>query len=108
MAVYERAFLDFGAREGVPDFRSLFGLHAHLFHQSVEEVFSFRVGVGLEPVIGLVEKSRNLIEVQGSAASDNSASVRVLEKAGFRAIGTERSYARGRVAEIGETTLELP
>lgn len=41
-------------------------------------------------------------------ASDNVASLRVLAKAGFRAVGTEVSYAAGRRAEIEETILELP
>lgn len=42
------------------------------------------------------------------AASDNAASLRVLAKAGFRAVGTEVSYAAGRRAEVEETILELP
>lgn len=41
------------------------------------------------------------------AASDNLASLRVLEKAGFRAVGTEVSYAAGRGADVEETILEL-
>jgi RimJ/RimL family protein N-acetyltransferase len=39
------------------------------------------------------------------AASDNARSLRVLEKAGFRPVGTERSYAPGRGAAIEETIL---
>ena len=39
------------------------------------------------------------------AASDNSGSLRVLQKAGFRPVGTERSYAPARRAEIEETIL---
>lgn len=39
------------------------------------------------------------------AASDNLASLRVLARAGFVAIGTERSFANGRGAEIEETIL---
>ncbi|MDA8210025.1 MAG: GNAT family N-acetyltransferase [Actinomycetota bacterium] len=41
------------------------------------------------------------------AASDNAASLRVLEKAGFRVIGTAVSFAPGRGAEVEETILEL-
>jgi RimJ/RimL family protein N-acetyltransferase len=41
------------------------------------------------------------------AASDNAASLRVLEKAGFRRIGVDRGYARGRGEEIEETILRL-
>jgi RimJ/RimL family protein N-acetyltransferase len=40
-------------------------------------------------------------------ASDNAGSRRVLEKAGFRAIGTEISYAAARRTEIEETILRL-
>jgi RimJ/RimL family protein N-acetyltransferase len=39
------------------------------------------------------------------AASDNARSLRVLEKAGFRPVGTECSYAPGRGAAIEETIL---
>ncbi|HEY2518678.1 MAG TPA: GNAT family N-acetyltransferase [Streptosporangiaceae bacterium] len=45
--------------------------------------------------------------VYARAASDNLASLRVLGKAGFQAIGTERSFARARQAEIEETVLRL-
>lgn len=41
------------------------------------------------------------------AASDNPASLRVLEKAGFRRIGVDRGFARGRGEEIEETILRL-
>jgi RimJ/RimL family protein N-acetyltransferase len=41
------------------------------------------------------------------AASDNAASLRVLEKAGFRGIGVNRDFARGREEEIEETILRL-
>jgi RimJ/RimL family protein N-acetyltransferase len=41
------------------------------------------------------------------AASDNAASLRVLEKAGFRPIGVNRDFARGRGEEIEETILRL-
>jgi RimJ/RimL family protein N-acetyltransferase len=39
------------------------------------------------------------------AASDNAASLRVLEKAGFKIVGTENSFAPGRNATIEETIL---
>lgn len=45
--------------------------------------------------------------VYARAASDNLASLRVLEKAGFTVIGTEVSYAGGRGADIEETVLRL-
>lgn len=41
------------------------------------------------------------------AASDNLGSLRVLEKTGFRIIGTEVSFAPARRAEIEETILQL-
>ena len=46
--------------------------------------------------------------LRARAASDNSGSLRVLQMAGFRPIGTEVAFARGRAAEIEETILELP
>jgi RimJ/RimL family protein N-acetyltransferase len=39
------------------------------------------------------------------AASDNAGSLKVLQKAGFEAIGTENSFAPGRNTEINETIL---
>jgi RimJ/RimL family protein N-acetyltransferase len=44
--------------------------------------------------------------LRARAASDNAASLRVLQKAGFRPIGTELSFAPGRDSEIEETILE--
>ena len=41
------------------------------------------------------------------AASDNAASLRVLEKAGFRRIRVNRDFAPGRGEEIEETILRL-
>ncbi|MFE6411433.1 GNAT family N-acetyltransferase [Streptomyces sp. NPDC057837] len=41
------------------------------------------------------------------AASDNAASLRVLEKCGFRAVATASGYAHARGAEIAETVLLL-
>jgi RimJ/RimL family protein N-acetyltransferase len=41
------------------------------------------------------------------AASDNIASLKVLQKAGFNIIGTESSYATGRNRDIEETILRL-
>ena len=41
------------------------------------------------------------------AASDNAGSLRVLEKTGFRIIGTEVSFAPARGADIEETILQL-
>lgn len=39
------------------------------------------------------------------AASDNTGSLRVLQKSGFKVIGTENSYAPGRNSNIEETIL---
>ncbi|MEU6854157.1 GNAT family N-acetyltransferase [Actinacidiphila alni] len=41
------------------------------------------------------------------AASDNAASLRVLQKCGFVVTGTDRGYAAGRGEEIEETLLTL-
>ncbi|WP_027346872.1 GNAT family N-acetyltransferase [Hamadaea tsunoensis] len=41
------------------------------------------------------------------AASDNTRSLRVLQRAGFRITGTDRGYANARKAEIEETILRL-
>ena len=51
-----------------------------------------------------VERSRPL---RGRVASDNIGSRRVLEKCGFRVIGTERAVAEARSAEIEELVLRL-
>ena len=45
--------------------------------------------------------------VYARAASDNIGSLRVLEKAGFRRVGVDRGFARGRGEEIEETILRL-
>jgi RimJ/RimL family protein N-acetyltransferase len=45
--------------------------------------------------------------VQARAASDNTGSLRVLQKSGFRIVGTERAFAAGRTTEIEETILRL-
>ena len=45
--------------------------------------------------------------VFGRAASDNTGSLRVLEKAGFRRVGVSRGFAAGRGEEIEETILRL-
>ncbi|NUT02246.1 MAG: GNAT family N-acetyltransferase [Hamadaea sp.] len=42
------------------------------------------------------------------AASDNVGSLRVLEKAGFRVVGSEVSHANGRGGPIKEAILTLP
>jgi len=58
--------------------------------------------------LGLLLAQTPTRPLRARAASDNAGSLRVLEKAGFRPIGTERSFAAGRAAEIEETILELP
>jgi RimJ/RimL family protein N-acetyltransferase len=52
----------------------------------------------------LVDKARPL---HARAAQDNVASRRVLEKCGFRVVGTDRGFAEARSAEIEEFLLEL-
>jgi RimJ/RimL family protein N-acetyltransferase len=51
-----------------------------------------------------VDRSRPL---HARVACDNAASRRVLEKCGFHAIGSERSFAQARSAEIEESVLRL-
>ncbi len=46
--------------------------------------------------------------IRARAASDNAGSLRVLQKVGFRPIGTEVAFAPARSAQIEETVLELP
>ena len=41
------------------------------------------------------------------AASDNAGSLRVLQKCGFKTVGTEKSFAAGRNEDIEETILRL-
>jgi RimJ/RimL family protein N-acetyltransferase len=43
--------------------------------------------------------------IHARAASDNVASLRVLSRAGFAVVGTERSYANARGSDIEETLL---
>jgi RimJ/RimL family protein N-acetyltransferase len=45
--------------------------------------------------------------IHARAASDNIASLRVLQKAGFKIIGTENSFAPARNRDIEETILRL-
>ena len=58
--------------------------------------------------LGLLLEEIPIRPVRARAASDNAGSLRVLQKAGFRAIDTEVSFAAGRGAEIEETIFELP
>ena len=45
--------------------------------------------------------------IYGVAALDNTGSIRVLEKCGFKEVGRKKAYASARQAEIEEVTLEL-
>jgi RimJ/RimL family protein N-acetyltransferase len=58
--------------------------------------------------LGLLLEEIRVRPIRARAASDNAASLRVLQKAGFHPIGTEVSFAPARAAEIEETILELP
>lgn len=55
----------------------------------------------LELLVGLVATR----PLHARAASDNVASLRVLQKAGFTIVGTENSYATGRNSQIEEALL---
>src|SRR4029077_18421387 len=58
--------------------------------------------------LGLLLEEVSVRPMRARAASDNAGSLRVLQKAGFRPIGTEVAFASARAAEIEETILELP
>ena len=58
--------------------------------------------------LGLLLEEIRVRPIRARAASDNAGSLRVLQKAGFRAIGTKVAFATARGAEIEETILELP
>ena len=57
--------------------------------------------------LGLLLEEVRVRPLHARAASDNVGSLRVLEKAGFRVVGTEVSYAPARGTEIEETLLRL-
>jgi len=58
--------------------------------------------------LGLLLDEIAVRPIRARAATDNAGSLRVLQKAGFHAIGTEVGFAPARGAEIEETILELP
>lgn len=65
-------------------------------------------GQGLaSTALTLFLQEQQIRPLHARAASDNAASIRVLQKAGFRITGTEISYANARGAEIEETILRL-
>ena len=57
--------------------------------------------------LGLLLREVRVRPLHARAASDNAGSLRVLEKHGFRIVGTEVSYAPARGTEIEETVLRL-
>jgi RimJ/RimL family protein N-acetyltransferase len=65
-------------------------------------------GQGLaSTALTLFLQEQQIRPLHARAATDNAASIRVLQKAGFRTTGTEISYANARGAEIEETILRL-
>jgi RimJ/RimL family protein N-acetyltransferase len=46
--------------------------------------------------------------LRARAAKDNAASLRVLERNGFRVVGEDRGFAAARAAEVEEFVLERP
>jgi RimJ/RimL family protein N-acetyltransferase len=58
----------------------------------------------LHEFLAMIERSRPLY---ARAASDNVASIRVLEKCGFTCVGDARGFAHGRGEEIDEVILRL-
>jgi RimJ/RimL family protein N-acetyltransferase len=65
-------------------------------------------GQGLaSAALTLFLREQRIRPLHARAAGDNAASIRVLQKAGFRITGTEISYANARGAEIEETILRL-
>jgi RimJ/RimL family protein N-acetyltransferase len=66
-------------------------------------------GLGIATrALSLLLEEISVRPIRARAASDNAGSLRVLQKAGFRPVATEMSFAPGRAAEIEETILELP
>ncbi len=63
-------------------------------------------GVASQALALLLQEVR-VRPMRARAASDNLGSLRVLEKAGFRVVGTEVAFAQAREAEIEETILRL-
>ena len=55
----------------------------------------------------LILQEVSIRPIRARVASDNVGPLRVLQKGGFKAVGTEVSYASARGAEIEETLLEL-
>jgi RimJ/RimL family protein N-acetyltransferase len=58
----------------------------------------------LHEFLARIERARPLY---ARAASDNVASIRVLEKCGFTRVGDARAFAHGRNEEIDEVILRL-
>ena len=57
--------------------------------------------------LALLLESIRVRPVLARAASDNVRSLKVLQRAGFKIVGTEIAFANGRNAEIEETILRL-
>jgi RimJ/RimL family protein N-acetyltransferase len=57
--------------------------------------------------LGLLLEQIPVRPIRARAASDNLGSLRVLQKVGFQAVGTDVGFAPARGAEIEETILQL-
>ena len=64
-------------------------------------------GIATRALSMFLEHEETSRPIYARAVIDNAASIRVLEKCGFRQIGKERSYANGRNQEVEELILEL-
>jgi RimJ/RimL family protein N-acetyltransferase len=79
-----------------------------LFDQSRDWIDLAAWGGGVASrALGLLLELVSARPLHAQVASDNYASLRVLQKAGFKIIGTETSFAPARGCEIEETILRL-
>ena len=65
-------------------------------------------GIATRALMMFLAEVDTRLPMRGRAAMDNAASLRVLEKCGFRVVGQARGFANARGTEIEEMILELP